>query len=152
MMVSVGKELACLFGCSIWRNRIVHILIFREESTLGSTIHTARGSKHKVLDTKFVRQLHQLRRSLNVRVDVRKRILNRWSHTGTCCHMTDPLRALLLKQLEHVILVADVTTVDSKAFVVRIHLTKTLEIIFLDANIVVVVHYIHDNNIISTCE
>mmetsp|Transcript_3943 Transcript_3943/g.6509 ORF Transcript_3943/g.6509 Transcript_3943/m.6509 type:complete len:257 (+) Transcript_3943:669-1439(+) len=152
MMVGVGKEFARLFGCSIGRNGIIHVLILREESILRSTIHTARGGKHKVLDTKLVRQLHQVRSSTNIRVNVHKGILNRWPHTSTSGHVTDPLRAFLLKQLEHEILITDVTTVDSKAFVLGIHLTKTSEVVLLDTNIVVIVHFIHDDNIITSCE
>mmetsp|Transcript_29440 Transcript_29440/g.59202 ORF Transcript_29440/g.59202 Transcript_29440/m.59202 type:complete len:261 (-) Transcript_29440:493-1275(-) len=152
MMVCVGKELTRLLGCSIGRDWIIHILILREEGTLGSTIHTTRGGEHKVLDTKLVRQLHQMRGTTNIRVDVHKGILNRWPHTSTCRHVADPLRAFLLKQLEHKVLVTDITTIDSEAFVLGIHLTKTLKVVLLDTDIVVIIHFIHDDNIITSCK
>jgi hypothetical protein len=66
--------------------------------------------------------------------------------------MTDPLGALVLKERKHEIIIADITLVDGESLFLGVLLTKEFQVRLLDTDIVVIVHFVNDNNVISTRE
>ena len=149
VVVRVGEQLASLFGGGIGRNGLVHDFGFGKEGRLRTTIDRAGAGKDKVLHAKLGRKLHESCCSFHIGMNVHERILNGWTHTGACRHVTDPLRSFLLKQGRHELLVANVATVNRKS-TVRMFGTQQSEIVLFDRNIVVVVHFVDNHHIIAT--
>jgi hypothetical protein len=58
--------------------------------------------------------------------------------------VTNPSRPLLLEQIEHEFLVANITPVNGQPLP-RTKLAKTTQIGLLDTNVVIVVHLVHDH-------
>ena len=65
--------------------------------------------------------------------------------------MTDPLRPFPFEQIEHEFLIANVTSVDGQTIRVG-EGGQSSQVILLDANIVIIIHFVDDDNRVSAGE
>mmetsp|Transcript_40302 Transcript_40302/g.97317 ORF Transcript_40302/g.97317 Transcript_40302/m.97317 type:complete len:218 (-) Transcript_40302:69-722(-) len=87
--------------------------------------------------------------ALDVGVDVDVRILDGWSHSCSGSHVANPFWSLLLEEVKHELFVADVTLVNGKASLIRVKRSEVVKIGLLDVDVVVVIHLINNNDVIS---
>jgi hypothetical protein len=59
--------------------------------------------------------------------------------------VTNPLGPLLLEQIQHELLITDISPINGETFVVRAEGAKAAEVILLDAHVIVVIHLIYNN-------
>jgi hypothetical protein len=149
MVVRVGQKFAGLFGGGVGRHGVVHDLVFTEVGRFGSTVHGTGTGKDKVLHVVLGRKFHQARRSLDIGVDVHVRIIDGGPDPGAGGHVAHPLDAFRFEDLGHEILVADVAFVDGQALLGRVLGPEPVEVGALDPDVVVVVHLVHDNDVVS---
>jgi len=152
MVVGVSEKFTSFFGCGVWRDRVVDVLGFGEKRGFGTAVDRGRRREDKVLDTIFVRKFHQVGRPLYVGVDVNVRILNGRSHPGSRGHVTNPFWSLLIEKILHELLVANVTLVNGETRSVRVKASEVVKIRLLDVDIVVVVNFVDDDDIIAACQ
>ena len=152
MVVGVGQQVAGLLRGGIWTDGVVDVLLLGEVRGLAAAVDTGRAGKDEVLDTKLVAELHQLRGALDVGVDVNEGVLDGRADAGPGGHVADPLGTLLLEDVEHELLVADVALVDGQALLVGAELAQMVEVGQLDLDVVVVVDLVDDHHVVSAAE
>mmetsp|Transcript_24505 Transcript_24505/g.49492 ORF Transcript_24505/g.49492 Transcript_24505/m.49492 type:complete len:365 (+) Transcript_24505:412-1506(+) len=152
MMVRIRQKLARLLARGIGTHGVVYTLFLGEEGALAPSIHAARTGKDKVLDAEPVTQFHEMGRSPNIGMNVHEGILNRGTNSGPRGHVANPLRAFLLEQLEHELFVTNVSAVDGETLFVGTEGAQEAEVVFLDADVVVVVHFVDNDDVVSAGE
>merc|ERR1712087_334416 len=152
VVVGVGQQFASFLGSSIRADGVVDHFVFGEKGGLGSTVDRRRRSKDKVLDAVLVGQFHQVRCGVDVGVNVDKGILDRRSDTSASSHVADPLDVFSFENAFQESSVADVTAVNLDAAFFWVTVFEKLEVGFLNTHIVVSVHFVNDDNIVSTSE
>mmetsp|Transcript_5246 Transcript_5246/g.9996 ORF Transcript_5246/g.9996 Transcript_5246/m.9996 type:complete len:246 (-) Transcript_5246:634-1371(-) len=150
MMVGVGQELTGFLGGCVGRYRIVYIFFFGKVGGRRSTVHGRRRCKHKVLDSKSMTQFHEIRSTTNIGMNVDIGVLYRRTYSSTCCHVTYPLRPFSLKHFQHEGFITDISLVDRETlFIALDHIPEHFQIRFLDFEIVIIIHFVYNYDVIA---
>mmetsp|Transcript_24107 Transcript_24107/g.69297 ORF Transcript_24107/g.69297 Transcript_24107/m.69297 type:complete len:265 (-) Transcript_24107:314-1108(-) len=151
MVVGVGEQFARLLGGGVRADGVVDVLLLGEVCGLAATIDAGRTGKDEVLDAELVAELHELGGAPDVGMDVDERILDAGPDPGPGGHVAHPLGPVGFEHGGHELLVADVPAVDGNALrSVPVH--EEGDVGLLDPRVVVVVHLVDEDDVVSAGE
>jgi hypothetical protein len=82
-------------------------------------------------------------------MNVYEGILYGRTNTGTSGHVADPFGLFILKNLRDKVFVTNISTVDLEPIGAILH-KERVQVGFLDSDIVVIIHLVYDDHVISS--